>query len=54
MSCRVPWRLAAYLKAEGKQAAKDVGLYPAMKALKAFFEKEVRDRGEVRAVSKNF
>lgn len=50
----MPWRLAAYLKAEGKQAATAAGLYPAMEALKIFFEKEIHDRGEVRPISEKF
>ncbi|EIE21763.1 Six-hairpin glycosidase [Coccomyxa subellipsoidea C-169] len=44
---RIPWRLASFWKAHGEQAVRDAGLYPAMKALKQFFESEIVSTGEV-------
>ena len=42
----MPWRLAAYWKANDEQTVRDVGLMPAMDALRVFFEKEA-DEGQV-------
>ena len=36
--CRVPWRLAAYLKDVGQTQARSEGIYNVMKAQKEFFE----------------
>lgn len=38
MVCRVPWRLAAYLKDVGETQATAEGIFDVMKAQKEFFE----------------